>query len=122
MAAIAIPENTRVFLLDIEGTTTPITFVKVRAHSLRYKSRSLCARRDGLFCDLLPVGHLISLHQRESGGISVCTLGRGRVQTRCASAQETGQHLSKHPLWALSQMVVMSTILNTFSFIFKYKP
>ncbi|XP_059395776.1 enolase-phosphatase E1 [Carassius carassius] len=28
MAAIAVPENTRVFLLDIEGTTTPITFVK----------------------------------------------------------------------------------------------
>lgn len=29
MAAIAVAENTRVFLLDIEGTTTPITFVKV---------------------------------------------------------------------------------------------
>ncbi|CAM4730772.1 hypothetical protein PO909_022186 [Leuciscus waleckii] len=28
MAAIAVAENTRVFLLDIEGTTTPITFVK----------------------------------------------------------------------------------------------
>ncbi|XP_051971584.1 enolase-phosphatase E1-like isoform X1 [Xyrauchen texanus] len=28
MAVTAIPENTKIFLLDIEGTTTPITFVK----------------------------------------------------------------------------------------------
>ncbi|XP_056592633.1 enolase-phosphatase E1 [Triplophysa dalaica] len=28
MAAISVPENIRAFLLDIEGTTTPITFVK----------------------------------------------------------------------------------------------
>lgn len=29
MATITVPENVSVFLLDIEGTTTPITFVKV---------------------------------------------------------------------------------------------
>lgn len=29
MATISVPENVSVFLLDIEGTTTPITFVKV---------------------------------------------------------------------------------------------
>ncbi|KAA0703688.1 Enolase-phosphatase E1 [Triplophysa tibetana] len=28
MASISVPENIRAFLLDIEGTTTPITFVK----------------------------------------------------------------------------------------------
>jgi methionine salvage enolase-phosphatase E1 len=29
MATVAIPANTTALLLDIEGTTTPITFVKV---------------------------------------------------------------------------------------------
>lgn len=29
MATIPVPENVSVLLLDIEGTTTPITFVKV---------------------------------------------------------------------------------------------
>ena len=29
MATVGIPANTSALLLDIEGTTTPITFVKV---------------------------------------------------------------------------------------------
>jgi len=104
MAAIAVAENTRVFLLDIEGTTTPITFVKVRAHSPRSWATP-CP--EALFCCLLSAGHLIPLHQRESGGISVCTLGRGRVQTRCASAQETGFSAYFH---MKIEWVVVSTV------------
>ena len=33
MATVAIPANTSALLLDIEGTTTPITFVKVGQRS-----------------------------------------------------------------------------------------
>lgn len=37
MASVSIPDNTTALLLDIEGTTTPITFVKVARTTNRDK-------------------------------------------------------------------------------------
>lgn len=59
MATIAVPEGVSVFLLDIEGTTTPITFVKVR---MRVTDLIVMLSEQILMDAFMRAGHFVSIH------------------------------------------------------------
>lgn len=129
MATVPVPENVSVLLLDIEGTTTPITFVKVGMMMMMMMMDPFdqTAVSSGTACtwvdwgSLLPAGCFISIHQRELGRVPGCTLGGGWVQTGCTAPEETG-HLLHHGLlftpadlvtyWLICKLTMFHVLLH----------
>lgn len=73
MVVVSVPAEVTVILLDIEGTTTPIAFVKVRGGRERGSYSCLKASKKGIFS----VAHF-ALESRGSGeAVWLCVSGRG---------------------------------------------